>query len=87
MIISVTVEEALLDEIEAFTSFCLVLLSYVLGSVTETGFLEEVVFGALVKTGVAVVFVRAEKLHRVVVLSNSQFVELVQWVLMASVLL
>ena len=86
MIISVTIEKALLHEIEAFASLCLVLLSYMLWSVSETGFFEKIVLGALIKTRVAVVFVCTEELHRIVVLSNSKFVKLVQWVLMVFML-
>ena len=87
MIISVAIQEALLDEVKAFASFCFVLLSYMLWSVSETGLFEKVVLRALVKTRVAVVFVGAEELHRIVVLSNSQLIKLVQWVLMVSMLL
>ena len=74
MIISVTIKEALLDEIEAFASLSFVLLSYMLWSVYETGLFEKVVLGALVKARVAIVFVGAEELHRIVVLRNSQLI-------------
>ena len=63
-----------MDEIEAFASLSLVLLSYMLWSVYETGLFEKVVLGALVKAWVSVVFVGAEELHRIVVLRNSQLI-------------
>ena len=87
LIISVAIQEALLDEVKAFARFCLMLLSYMLWSVSETGLFEKVVLRALVKPRVAVVFVGAEELHWIVVFSNSQLIKLVQWVLMVSILL
>ena len=86
LVISVAIEKALLDKVEAFASFCLMLLSYMLWSVSETGLFEKVVLGALVKARVAVVFVSTKELHRIVVLSNSELVKLVQRVLMVTML-
>ena len=87
LIISVAIQEALLDEVKAFASFCLVLLSYMLWSVSKAGLFEKVVLRALVEARVAIVFVGAEELHWIVVLSHSQLIKLIQWILFVSTLL
>ena len=55
--VSVSIHETLLDKVKAFTSLSLVLLAYMLRSVSKTGFFEEIEFGALIKARIAVVFV------------------------------
>ena len=55
--VSISIHKTLLNKVKAFTSLSLVLLSYMLWSVSKTGFFEEIEFGALIKARIAVVFV------------------------------
>ena len=76
-LIPIPIQKAFLHEVKALARFCLVLLSDVLWRVAEAGLLEEVEFGALVEARVAVVLVRVEQLHGLLVAYLTQFVELV----------
>lgn len=74
LIVPIVVHEAFLDEVETLAGFSLMLLSYVLGSVSETGLFEEVILGALVKTRIFVVEVSVQELHRLFVVSDAELV-------------
>ena len=80
--IPIAKHEALLDEVKAFARLSFMLLADVLWSVSEAGLFQEVVLGALEESWVAVVFIGIEKLHRLAILFNSKFVELVKSILL-----
>lgn len=75
--IPVSKEEAFLNEIKALGRLSFMLLANVLWSVTETCLFEEIEFRTLIEAWVAIVFVRIEQLHWLLVPSDAQFVQFV----------